>query len=252
MTQFKRLVQLLRSDTVMIRADALKNEVMERFRVCKLQMINFFSSLDSKLSFTTDIWTAPNDLSFMSITVHWISPDFVVQSLLMDFIELKSGHTGVNIEKYFPQSLLFHGVFDKKLAITLDNASNNDVFISKLIERDPTFSKASQIRCFGHILNLSSQYALTLVKGEISGIKKYLKAIIHSPKKLLQLHDNFEALGVSNFVKPILDVATRWNSTVDMIARAIRIKKCLCLTMESIFHESNARRRRNEQGIRKF
>ena len=143
-------------------------------------------------------------------------------------------------------------MFDKKLAITLDNASNNDVFISKLIERDPTFSKARQIRCFGHILTLSSQNALNLVNGEISGIRKYVKAIIHSPKKLPQLHDNFEELGVRHFGKPILDVATRWNSTVDMIARAIRIKECLCLTMESIFHESNARRRRNEQGLGSF
>ena len=62
----------------------------------------------------------------------------------------------MNIEKAFSQSLLEFKVFEKKLAITLDNAYNNNVFLSALMERDPTFDKEHHVRCFGHILNLAA------------------------------------------------------------------------------------------------
>ena len=46
--------------------------------------------------------------------------------MLMDFVELNGSHSGVNIEKAFSESLMDFNVFDKKLAITLDNAYNNE------------------------------------------------------------------------------------------------------------------------------
>jgi hypothetical protein len=79
---------------------------MDQFKKTKGQMKDFFSSIDSRISFTTDVWTSPNDLAFMAITSHWISTDFEIHSLLMDFVELFGSHSGVNIEKAFSQSLI--------------------------------------------------------------------------------------------------------------------------------------------------
>ncbi len=110
----------------------------------------------------------------------------------MDFVCLNFGHSGENIEKAFSKSLKDFKVFDKKLAITLDNAYNNDTFLSALMERDPTFDKEHHIGCFGHILNLSAQDALGCVESEISCIRDYIKAIIHRPKRLQQLEDDFK------------------------------------------------------------
>ena len=246
--EFRDLLLLMRPGTMIIKADALKNRIMDCFKKTKAQMKDFFSSIDSRISFTTDIWTSPNDLAFMAITAHWISADFNIHSMLIDFVELFGSHSGVNIEKAFSQSLLEFNVFHNKLAITLDNAYNNDTFISALIERDPSFDKEHHIRCFGHILNLCAQDALELVKDELSGIRDYIKAIIHRPKRLQQLKDDFEETGGKDFVKPILDVRTRWNSTVDMIIRAFRLRDGLSVTMESMFHEDNAKKRRRVNG----
>ena len=246
--EFRDLLLLMRPGTRIIKADALKNRIMDYFKKTRAQMTDFFSSIDSRISFTTDIWTSPNDLAFMAITAHWISADFNIHSMLMDFVELFGSHSGVNIEKAFSQSLLGFNVFHKKLAITLDNAYNNDTYISALMERDPSFDKEHHIRCFGHILNLCAQDALELVKDELSGIRDYIKAIILRPKRLQQLKDDFEETGGKDFVKPILDVRTRWNSTVDMIIRAFRLRDGLSVTMESMFHEANAKKRRRGKG----
>ena len=120
--------------------------------------------------------------------------------------------------------MINNGVFDKKLAITLDNASNNDSFIEELIKRDPSFTAQHHVRCFGHILNLSAKVALAVVDEELSAIRNYLKVIVGSPKRLAQLKEDFIEQRGSSFFKPILDVPTRWNSTVDMIERAVRLK----------------------------
>jgi hypothetical protein len=129
--QFRDLLQLLRPGIRIIKADALKNRIVGYFKKTKVQVKELFSFIDSRISFTTDIWTSPNDLAFMAITAHWISADFSMQSMLMGFAELFEGHSGVNIEKAFSQSLIEFNVFDKKLVITLDNAYNNDTFISE-------------------------------------------------------------------------------------------------------------------------
>jgi hypothetical protein len=141
----------------------------------------------------------------------------------------------------FSQSLIDNGVFDKKLAITLDNATSNDSFIEDLIKRDPTFTAEHHVRCFGHILNLSAKDALAVVEEELSGIRNYLKVIVGSPTRLQQLKEDFTEQGGRNYVKPILDVLTRWNSTVTMIERAMRLKLGLAVTMEAMYFESVAR-----------
>jgi len=71
-------------------------------------------------------------------------------------------------------------------------------------------------------LNLSAQDALVLVEEEVSGIRDYIKATIHRPKHLQQLKEDLTDTGGKDFVKPILDVKTRWNSTADMIIRSLR------------------------------
>jgi hypothetical protein len=247
-TEFRDYTQLLRPGTRIIKADALKNRIMDYFKKTKVQMKDFFSSIDSRISFTTDIWTSPNDLAFMAITAHWISADFKINSMLIDFVELLGSHSGVNIEKAFSLSLKEFNVFDKKLAITLDNAYNNDAFISALMERDPSFDREHHIRCFGHVLNLSAQDALGLMEEELSAIRDYIKAIIHRPKRLQQLEDDFALNGGKDFVKPMLDVKTRWNSTADMIIRSLRLKDGLIYTMDSMFHEASARKRQRLRG----
>ena len=46
----------------------------------------------------------------------------------------------------------------------------------------------------------------------------------------------------------MLDVRTRWNSTADMIIRAFRLRDGLSVTMDSMFHEANAKKRRKGKG----
>ena len=64
-----------------------------------------FQSIDSKISYTTDVWTATNFLAFMGITAHWITADMEQKHVTLDFIPLVGRHTGQNLGDYFVQSI---------------------------------------------------------------------------------------------------------------------------------------------------
>jgi hypothetical protein len=113
------------------------------------------------------------------------------------------------------------------LGVTLDNASNNETFI-KALSRSPdiTFSENNRFRCFAHVLNLAVQAFLDPQKDLIKKVRNILSTLKYSPIKLGKLKNLCESLSIK-FVKPKLDVTTRWNSTWDMLTRAICLEKPL-------------------------
>jgi len=65
------------------------------------------------------------------------------------------------------------------LAITLDNASNNDTFVRKLsakLQEETNIkwnSEDNRFRCFSHVLNLAAQAALYKIKDETGKVNIY-------------------------------------------------------------------------------
>jgi hypothetical protein len=126
------------------------------------------------------------------------------------------------MSKAFREILTKYGIAQKTLCITLDNASNNDTFIQDLINCKFIKSKESQARCLPHVLNLAAQVCLVEFEDKIQPLRTAIKAIRYSPLKLerLALFCSQEEPPIKS-VKPILDVKTRWNSTFDMLERAL-------------------------------
>jgi hypothetical protein len=57
-----------------------------------------------KISFSVDIWTSLNSLSFLAITCHYLDNDWNIKNILLDFIHICGAHTGENIANYFLNS----------------------------------------------------------------------------------------------------------------------------------------------------
>lgn len=136
------------------------------------------------------------------------------------------------------------------MAITLDNASNNNTFLKELgnicEEKNIIFHhEENRVRCLAHIINLAVQEILKHIKAEeaedeniilsklshsnnniIPKLRKLIVKIRSSPQKrekfswhcCLYKHDE-------NSLNLILDVRTRWNSTYLMLNRALKLKE---------------------------
>ena len=50
-----------------------------------------------------DAWISSNYILFLEITVHWISEDWQLKEILIDFCKLSGSHSGENLHEFFIQ-----------------------------------------------------------------------------------------------------------------------------------------------------
>ena len=226
---FRKLLKLLKPNLKIVSADTIRRRINDKFQKKINDMKKLYESLDCKVSFTTDCWTSPNMIAFMGITAHYIDKDWNLKMNTLDFNYLPGIHSGSNLRVAFESVLRDFGLETKILGITLDNASNNDSFIEELsIGSGTCFESFHHIRCFAHVLNLGVQAALTVLKDELASLRLVIKKVRSSP----QSFQKFKELQVTLLqnempLKPILDVPTRWNSTAEMLDRALKLKSAL-------------------------
>lgn len=139
------------------------------------------------------------------------------------------------------------------MAITADNAANNNTFIKELgcicSRKKIDFDyKKNNIRCLAHIINLTVQEILKYVKAEdaqeedkilesisqedqvnsnveiIPKLRRLIVKIRSSPQRKEKFSRHCEFYLNNNSLNLILDVKTRWNSTYFMLDRALKLR----------------------------
>ena len=80
--------------------------------------------------------------------------------------------------------------------------------------------------CFAHVLNLSVQSGITMIKDTIKNLRDLGSALKHSTKQKQLLEETSAALK-QKYAKMKRDNNIRWNSTYDMINRALSLKKVI-------------------------
>ncbi|CAG8803303.1 41130_t:CDS:2, partial [Gigaspora margarita] len=222
-TELIEILQYLNPTVQLVKADTIKKTIMMLYSLGKQELWTYLFNISSKLSFISDLWTSPNNKSYISATAHYIDENWVLKKIIIDFGLLSGKHDGVNIANRFYQILEDYNIVSKFLAITLDNATNNNVFVRELaiklkkkmdVSWDP---ECLRFQCFNHILNLAAQAALKL------------NSVIRTTPQRIELFESICNACRIKFIKPILDCPTRWNSTHDMIKNGLFLKSCTAL-----------------------
>lgn len=114
----------------------------------------------AKISIALDCWTSPFQQAFMAVTGYFIDADWNYREILLGFEPLHGTHTGVNLGSVLFDLLQKHGIENRILTITTDNASNN----SKLAENiqnslqligAPNQTPVIRVPCMAHVIQLS-------------------------------------------------------------------------------------------------
>lgn len=127
----------------------------------------------AKLSVALDCWTSPFRQAFMAVTGYFIDEDWNYREILLGFEPLHGTHSGVNLSTVLLELLQEHQIVDRVLAITTDNASNNNTMISIIQESVQSLELDNdtaiiRVPCIAHVIQLS----LNRLLGQMKAIPK--------------------------------------------------------------------------------
>ncbi|KAJ5316477.1 hypothetical protein N7476_006784 [Penicillium atrosanguineum] len=196
----------------------------------------------TKISIALNYWTSPFSQAFMAITGYFIDKDWQYREVLLGFQPLSGTHSGENLSAILLDVLMQYQIQDRVLAITTDNASNNNTLVNTLQQSLSDATTIIRVPCLAHIIQLSLNELLGQMKAgptnEITKIpnaktkKRDITRTLNKVRNLAvyinaspQRRDAFSKLQTEAIkLVPLQDVKTRWNSTFLMLRRVKRLR----------------------------
>ena len=176
---------------------------------------------DNPITFviTVDLWSAYH-LSYIGINIHYLRKFKRVKfNLSCHCIDIK--HTGENIRNEIIRKLIEWNLEDKISLVVSDNASN---MVKAFEDNNP----APQVGCLSHTLQLvinDKIFTLDSVEKLIKKCRNLAKHANLSNAFYKELYDQERLqMNLAKEVRLKQDVATRWNSSHDMMARMLYLK----------------------------
>lgn len=209
-------------------------DVYKRFESEKEKLKELLANHHGRVCFTSDLWLArPQNIGYICLSAHYIDASWRLNAKILAFCELKSPHTGDEIASKIFESLKEWGLEKKVFSITLDNATNNTSMLRILKGKLQMTSgigllcegKYMHIRCCAHILNLIVKNGLELANSLLHNIRESVRYVKASPQRKEAFAACIERVGIRSGAGLSLDVPTRWNSTYEMLARALKFRK---------------------------
>ncbi|XP_034050992.1 zinc finger BED domain-containing protein 1-like [Thalassophryne amazonica] len=165
-----------------------------------------------RVALTCDCWTSRNTVSYLTITCHHIDEEWRLASSVLQTRAVETSHTASNLADLLTEAIQEWGITDKNPAIVTDNAAK--------IVRAEQLMGHFHMGCFAHLINLASQAGLkTPAIARLLGRVRRIVAFFHrSPTASHTLKEKQQLFQLPQH-KLIVDVTTRWNSSLDMLGR---------------------------------
>ncbi|KAL7290603.1 hypothetical protein TKK_0015365 [Trichogramma kaykai] len=167
------------------------------------------------LIFTIDSWTSRATVGYLSLTLHYLSENFVLQNLSFGIQLISGAHTGDNIHEHLINILTEWGIDfygrDRVIWVT-DNGKN----IKKAVSKEPEWSRLSY---FAHTLQLCVNDCKSSIPTLSTLIEQCSSVVGHfarSSKSSETFDDYQRRLTEKEPLCLIQHVRTRWDSCYDM------------------------------------
>ncbi|CAG8697217.1 811_t:CDS:2, partial [Cetraspora pellucida] len=173
---FQQMIRLLNPHALISTGDTIKNNIIKCFKEEHINIMHLYQDIPGKISFALNSWTSTNVYSFLAITGHWITKDWVLQNSLLDFMNILGPHSGENLCDAFIKSCNELGILSKLFVITSDNATNNNTlmkYLQDICRNILKCLKADNVQAENDILNNISS---PVTAGEI--IPKLCKLVV--------------------------------------------------------------------------
>lgn len=140
------------------------------------------------VSLTTDLWTSRKTQGFITVTTHFISPEWELKSMVLETPRMSKSHTAENIAEEISRVCNKWNIKEKVCSVVTDNAANMSSAITHHL-------KLRHLPCFAHTLNLVVSDAIkhaASITTIVEKVKKIVTFFHHSAKasdKLSELQE---------------------------------------------------------------
>jgi hypothetical protein len=110
---FKNMIKRLNSEAKLPTGDTIRNNIFKSFENEQKKIKNELQKTSGRISFTLDGWTSKNQISFLGISAHWISKDWELKNVILDFKKLDGPHSGENIANVFFNTIKEYNIATK-------------------------------------------------------------------------------------------------------------------------------------------
>jgi hypothetical protein len=205
---------------------------MDKYLEVKETLYAHLKTLKCRFSATMDMWTSCQNKGYMCVTIHWIDDNWHMQKRIISFFNVKGRHTGAKLSETFTEVMVKWYIENRLFALTLDNASSNEVAVNDIVSDLKENGNGSlvcdgmffHVRCACHILNLVARDGLKVISGTLKKIKSLVLAVKGSPLQWEELMKRATEAGLDTKRGIQMDVSTRWNSTYLMLRDALYYK----------------------------
>ena len=175
------------------------------------------------LSFTTDIWTSAATEGYISLTCHYISSKWALESCCLGTIAFSERHTADNIaEKLTALTERFSIPKSAQVGLVHDQAANMEAAGRKMAGERSQFHS---VTCGPHRLQNTIKQGLEVqgVSRLLASARRLVSHFNHSVVAMTALR-NHQRQMKDKRLKFIQEVSTRWNSSLQMLERLIRLR----------------------------
>lgn len=205
-----------------ISVPTLKDRIAARCTDVRAKLITEIKTA-GHVNITTDGWTSRSLLDYAGVSAHFLDDTFTMQTRCLGIVRLQADHTAQSISARI-RSLL-HSFDVIPFTVTCDRGAN---FVAAIRQMG-----YHQIKCICHVLD-------TAVKDSIE--KSPLQDVCERFRKLYNVFKNsvqrvdylLAAQHGAEKRKLIIDVRTRWNSTLFMLKRGVLLRDAIAAAMAAI------------------
>ena len=115
---FLSILRRLHPSIDIFSSKSLAIKIKEMFPRMRENLKEYMGKIKNLVSFTTDVWTSPNQLKFLCITAHFFDNEFQLKNIIIEFINIPNGK-GETLANYFWDCVKYFELEEKVFLITL-------------------------------------------------------------------------------------------------------------------------------------
>jgi hypothetical protein len=198
------------------------------------RMVNLIGTFKNDVGFvylTFDIWSGKAKEDYLSVVAHFFNSKWELEKRLLALRLIDGKHSGVNIANIVATVIDEYSLTKKVVAITLDNASSNNVamkflrpflcrYLDSSLGTDASNDELSTMflhqHCSCHVINLIVKAGLDPIRTYLDDFRTAITFLNASNQRIAA----YKSYCMSMAIRPRkfgVDMDVRWNSTYLMI-----------------------------------